>query len=590
MNAALLFSASSQPVDGPSLDSMRGAVLPEMEGPTNKFSTLMEGALSQFPGGSSSDAGQGKPATCLEKGTTSSTGVSAIIRQMLASLEGHPGEEVSTTAGETTQIDEQPEQGDDGKTSLTVDPTALMVCPLPPPPVPSLLVPIAASLPKANTTTLTSQVATPLAGQASLPTTDDSTKPVSSIELSPLGNAARNFRGDSAVNNTSASDPSRSLFETLRPSTPADLGRPPELANKETSLPAGLTPVAVGEDVKSSELTLLNGAKQSGVPAELEPVVGAATVISARVQRDDALRSSELSDAPAEDKNPAATALESMTTDRGESGKPGSSLSRRSAYRLPDDVSGPEALTGIAGAKLDSRTMKSTEQDQNAGLRLQRLPSGTSGSMTVEGGAGDLTGMRSSSRPIPSGDLNLRPTVADLALQGAVSRFDSFDTSAVMRAGGTPAERVERVEHMILKEASVVRQSGAESLAVVLKPDAHTELFLQINQRGGQFEAVVRFDRGDASSLGLYWPQLQESLARMDIHLHPMKESNQSNTPQNSPGSFSSADQQNSSGHRTPRSASWESEPGFGDAASGREPMRQTGQQARSRSGWESWA
>ena len=210
--------------------------------------------------------------------------------------------------------------------------------------------------------------------------------------------------------------------------------------------------------------------------------------------------------------------------------------------------------------------------------------------MAAEGGAGDLSIIRSGVRSLLDGDFNFRPPAADLGSQAAVSRFDSFDTGAVARAGGTPAERVERVEHMILKEASVVKQSGAESLAVVLKPDAQTELFLQINQRAGQIEAVVRFDHGDAAGLGLYWPQLRESLARMDVQLQPMKEFTQSNGGHNSQGSFSSADQQNSSGQRTPRSTSWEGEPALGQAVSGRETIRQTVAKTRRQSGWESWA
>ena len=283
--------------------------------------------------------------------------------------------------------------------------------------------------------------------------------------------------------------------------------------------------------------------------------------------------------------------MESEPSERGGSDKPVSAVNRRPSSLLSDGGSGPVTPSGIGGAKSESATMKSSEQDQNAGLRLQRLPSGKSSSVGAEVGAGDQSTSRSGARSMPGDDSSVRSIAVDFASQTAVSRFDALDTSAGMRAGGTTAGRVDRVEHLILKEASLVRQSGAESLSVVLKPDAHTELFLQINQRAGQIEAVVRFDRGDAASLGLYWPQLQESLARMDVQLQPMKEFTPSSPDQNSLGSFSSGDKQDSSsGQRTPRSESWEGEPGFGEAAPGREPRRPTVPAARRLSGWESWA
>ena len=437
--------------------------------------------------------------------------------------------------------------------------------------------------------------------------TDSDKRARTALDLRPL---TRSQREENSVAPEPALDTSRSLVEALMPADSSPVARLQSEPAQDRQPAANLSPTVRSDNVDSVQPVpsksqiRLGGQSESAVAFRSPPVlaasIGGSVVDPALMtQVENAFRPVESAAAPqlpdvangvAMDETAAASLVDPATTDRAVLDKSVSISNRRSFEPSPQDGSRPAAVAGIGGAKLDNRTMKSVEQDQNAGLRLQRLPSGNLDSIAAEGGAGDLSIIRSGVRSLLDGDFNFRPTAADLGSQAAVSRFDSFDTGAVARAGGTPAERVERVEHMILKEASVVKQSGAESLAVVLKPDAQTELFLQINQRAGQIEAVVRFDRGDAAGLGLYWPQLRESLARMDVQLQPMKEFTQSNGGHNSQGSFSSADQQNSSGQRTPRSTSWEGEPAFGQAVSGRETMRQTVAKTRRQSGWESWA
>jgi hypothetical protein len=84
---------------------------------------------------------------------------------------------------------------------------------------------------------------------------------------------------------------------------------------------------------------------------------------------------------------------------------------------------------------------------------------------------------------------------------------------------------VERISSLVLREAALVKKYSSDSMAVVLRPDAETELFVHLTQRNGQVEATVRCERGDAQHLGALWPQLQESLAQHKVRLAPLEDS-----------------------------------------------------------------
>lgn len=82
--------------------------------------------------------------------------------------------------------------------------------------------------------------------------------------------------------------------------------------------------------------------------------------------------------------------------------------------------------------------------------------------------------------------------------------------------------RLERISNLIFEEVVLVRHLGVDSLAVVLKPDARTELFLRLFRQNGHIEAQVRVDRGDFTALNAQWPRLAESLAQHGVHVQPL--------------------------------------------------------------------
>ena len=88
----------------------------------------------------------------------------------------------------------------------------------------------------------------------------------------------------------------------------------------------------------------------------------------------------------------------------------------------------------------------------------------------------------------------------------------------------SPASQIERVAHLVGQEVLMVRQSNANALAVSLKVDTHTELFLQLTNHDGQVQASLRCERGNIDHLGEHWTELQQSLARQNIQLMPLED------------------------------------------------------------------
>lgn len=147
--------------------------------------------------------------------------------------------------------------------------------------------------------------------------------------------------------------------------------------------------------------------------------------------------------------------------------------------------------------------------------------------------------------------------------------------------------QADRIAHLVATEAALMVSHRADSLAVVIRPDAQTELFLQLRQHNGQIEAFVRCERGDITSLGAGWGELQERLARQDIRLSPLQTPIQTRDDLSvPPGKGDTAhDRSDRKRHDIPAS---EELPMVGSIT---EPLRRPARsRARKVNGWESWA
>ncbi|HXG45990.1 MAG TPA: hypothetical protein VNO52_00065 [Methylomirabilota bacterium] len=159
---------------------------------------------------------------------------------------------------------------------------------------------------------------------------------------------------------------------------------------------------------------------------------------------------------------------------------------------------------------------------------------------------------------------------------------------------------IERLSDLMIRESGSLRQTGEGSLAVVLRPDEQTQLFVEMAQREGYIEAQVRCERGDARHLGALWGQLQEALGQQNIRLAPLQDASgggQAGSHGSPPlGTGDSADA-NADRH-SPRQPvaeqhPWEERSGR-RPAEGSRPLFRNPDPARSVAatvpGWETWA
>lgn len=179
----------------------------------------------------------------------------------------------------------------------------------------------------------------------------------------------------------------------------------------------------------------------------------------------------------------------------------------------------------------------------------------------------------------------------------AVSEADFAEVVAEGVKAADSTATVERISSLITRESALVRKHGSDSMAVVLRPDAETELFVHLSQRDGQFEATVRLERGDAHHLGALWSQLQDSLAQQKIRLAPLQEASggHSTFHQSPHGSGMSGGQNGAREEARPEKRYMDDRPAPAVPAPSAPHVRGTGGSRRrrlttSRPGWETWA
>jgi len=156
------------------------------------------------------------------------------------------------------------------------------------------------------------------------------------------------------------------------------------------------------------------------------------------------------------------------------------------------------------------------------------------------------------------------------------------------------AAQAERVGHLVNQQVTMMRQSGANNLAVSLKVDPHTELSLQLTNHNGQIEASVRWERGSSAGLGNHWKDLQESLGRLNVQLLPLKNEVSSRTSafnsvaNATPSSYFNQTSQNP--QRQSRQAQEDLPLPDAFVAVPATATTKTATRTASRQGWESWA
>jgi hypothetical protein len=254
----------------------------------------------------------------------------------------------------------------------------------------------------------------------------------------------------------------------------------------------------------------------------------------------------------------------------------------------------PSEATGISAARQESR-MESTTSSKLPGAVNGREATGA----LEESPAAAADPSRDSAEPLEFSARNL--SAMEWQTGRPVSSSDRPSSDAANGRTVDTTGTVERISRLVLGEAALIKQHSSDSMAVVLRPDAETELFVHLTQRNGQIEATVRCERGDLQHLGALWGQLQESLAQQKVRLAPLQEPPSQHSNFNPPAGSDT----NGSGHGSPRHSQREERPPekqFMDewptpASSSTDPAHVRGRGGSrhrrlttSRPGWETWA
>ena len=85
-------------------------------------------------------------------------------------------------------------------------------------------------------------------------------------------------------------------------------------------------------------------------------------------------------------------------------------------------------------------------------------------------------------------------------------------------AGSTVAQGRDLVNDIALR-AVELKRLDLDSMTVVLRPDSHTELSLQLSRREGVVEIKAQCERGDWGNLNAHWEELQKTLETKGIRL-----------------------------------------------------------------------
>ena len=105
----------------------------------------------------------------------------------------------------------------------------------------------------------------------------------------------------------------------------------------------------------------------------------------------------------------------------------------------------------------------------------------------------------------------------------SVKRFDPAPSEAGSPA--TPsAPRLDRFAELISTEANILRQFRPGVLSAVVRPDAHSELRIELRLHRGQAEVRASLERGDLEAFKAGWPELQSNMLAQGIALLPLNE------------------------------------------------------------------
>lgn len=134
-------------------------------------------------------------------------------------------------------------------------------------------------------------------------------------------------------------------------------------------------------------------------------------------------------------------------------------------------------------------------------------------------GAGSLD-----SKPLGSLSVarDVDPSMRMPSLAPAISELNPFPETA--EAVALPQARsITRLSDQLSGELVLLQRLRTESMTAVLRPDAGSELRVDLRRRDGRIEIRATLERGDAQAIAEGWPELQQQLRAQGVHLLPLE-------------------------------------------------------------------
>ena len=357
---------------------------------------------------------------------------------------------------------------------------------------------------------------------------------------------------DSRVLNGDASPAEERPAVTARPNAEPPSARAPGSSRTQAPSTRGsevrLPDAAPPADASRVEQSTIQKTPTEGAAAPIRP---------AMVNQPEAKHANE---AAAESPKPAAQRGTEERIARGVEVSQLRSVSDENIADRPALLRQANALTfhGTVAAKIERSMDKRLEQNQFAGSPEQKLPPAGKSAPTTEvrpliERAIETVREAVLERP----ERGLKALAEGLAVPGAGGQTATSApaTGSLEGSSGSNTANAVRTAEQVLqnltREVAQFKRFNSESMAVVLKPDANTEIFLHLVTTNGRVDIQARFERGDFAALNGQWAQLQQALSQQGVRLSSLQEGfNQPSAQQQNSGSSEWGHSQMNQGQR----------------------------------------
>ncbi len=289
----------------------------------------------------------------------------------------------------------------------------------------------------------------------------------------PVLSGAKNSSG---VKNLSATGAKNSSIDALRNQPEPETSSKIQTSGQKIIVPAnGLESIEslAGNNATGSKITALTPVTEQIPPAANEVNGGAQTL--------------KLAAKPAEDSQP-------------------SGLSPVTASDTNISAASQSIVNGTPSAQQDGLMNSGGKPNKTADLTGKFLP----GSVAVFARGNDL--------PIKTDQMTATAAAVGMSNQSNPTTATVSAADSVERFAGN-AQALERTHDLVAAHALRVSDVGTDSLQVVIKPGAGTQLSLELRQRGGGVEVQAALQQGDFKNLSQHWPELQQRLEQRGIRL-----------------------------------------------------------------------